>query len=240
MSTIDDALLSAYLDGELAGADLAAVEAALASQPAVAKRLATLKLVNELTRGHAGSIDAVPLPPRLRQLLADAASEPARPAATVLPFRHKMRVWLPLAASVVLVIGLGFKAFQNRTVGVDPAPAQLAHAVQLHTLPSGDTFEGEAFSLTPQFSFISRDGQGCRIYRVDEATASHTRIACLEGGDWRLVDEFPVAASGSTGAYVPATSRDEALEARLDELMDGAPLSREQEQALLDNGWQAL
>jgi len=240
MSTIDDALLSAYLDGELAGPERASVEAALASQPSVGKRLATLKLVNELTRGHASSIDAIPLPARIRQLVTEPVDAAVQPATNVLPFYRKARVLLPLAASVVLVIGLGFSALQKRAAELTDTPLQTAHAALLQTLPSGESFEGESFSLTPQFSFISRDNQTCRIYRVDDASASHTRIACLDGGNWQLVDEFSEPASGTTGNYVPATTLDAALEARLDALMDGTPLTREQEQSLLENDWQAL
>ena len=240
MSTIDDALLSAYLDGELSGDDLATVEAALASQPAVGRRLATLKLVNELTREHASSIDAVPLPARILALASSETRDPIPSSAKLLPFRRTARAWLPLAASIVLVIGLGFNALQNRMPGSEDAPLHAVHAAQLQTLPSGDTFQGEAFSLTPQFSFISHEGQACRIYRVDETTASHTRIACLNGASWHLVDGISTTVASNDGGYLPATSRDEALEATLDTLMEGAPLSRAQEQALLDNDWQAL
>lgn len=240
MSTIDDALLSAYLDGELAGSQLASVEAALASQPAVGKRLATLKLVNELTRGHAGSIDAIPLPVHIRQLVTEPTLEPVQPVASVLPFHRRARVLLPLAASVVLLVGLGLNALQNRVAQQQDAGLPAAHAAVLQVLSSGETFQGENFSLTPQFSFVSRDGEACRIYRLDEAGNNRTQIACLAGESWHLVDDFPVPASDTAGPFVPATTRDTALEARLDALMDSAPLSREQERSLMDNGWQAL
>lgn len=246
MSTIDDALLSAYLDGELSGSELTVVETALATEPSVGKRLATLKLVNELMRGHARSIDAIPLPAPIRELVATATvgnstGEAPAPLATVLPFHRRPALWLPLAASVVLAIGLGFGTLlQERAAESTGSALQSAHASLLQTLPSGSTHQGEGFRLTPQFSFINNESQACRIYRVDAATARHTRIACLDDQGWQLVDEFAAPQGGSAGAFVPATGSDQALETRLDELMAAGPLSREQEQVLLDNDWQAL
>lgn len=251
MSTIDDALLSAYLDGELSGSDLAVVEAALANEPAVGKRLATLKLVNELMRGHAHSIDAIPLPAQIRALVESAPSRihasetPAplvpAPVAKAVPFYRRPAQWLPLAASVVLALGLGFGTLLKEQAAENAEGAlQDAHASLLQTLPSGSTYQGDGFRLTPQFSFINQENQACRIYRVDETTARHTRIACLDDKGWQLVDEFAAPQGGSVSAFVPATGNDEALEARLDELMAAGPLSREQEQRLLDNDWQAL
>src|SRR5690606_8032886 len=168
MSTIDDALLSAYLDGELSGSDLAVVEAALANEPAVGKRLATLKRVNELMRGHARSIDAIPLPAQIRALVESApsrihASEPPAPllpapVAKAVPFYRRPAQWLPLAASVVLALGLGFGTLLKEQAAENAEGAlQDAHASLLQTLPSGSTYQGDGFRLTPQFSFINQE-----------------------------------------------------------------------------------
>ena len=254
MNTINDALLSAYLDSELSAAELTSVESALASQPVVAKRLATLKLVNELAKSHARSIDTFPLPVRARELLEEAArngllpKQPASPASaasevpaasnvTPLHRRFKISTLLPLAAALVLAVGL--VSLNDWRVTGNSLPLA-AHGEQLHSVPSGSTFEADGFSLTPQFSFISRDQQACRIYRLDEAAVSTTQIACLQAEGWRVLQKFPAVAASDSQRYLPATNGDGALEASLDTLMQGAPLDREQEQAMLDNNWQTL
>lgn len=251
MNTINDALLSAYLDGELSAAELTTVKSALASQPAVAKRLSTLKLVNELAKSHARSIDTFPLPVRARELLEEAArngllhdlpASPARDATAannVVALRPRFRIStiLPIAAALVLAVGL-ISVNDWRATGNNLPLA--AHGEQLHSVPSGSTFEADGFSLTPQFSFISRDQQACRIYRLDEAAASTTQIACLQAEGWRVLQEFPAVATSDSQRYLPATNGNGAIEASLDTLMQGAPLDREQEQAMLDNNWQAL
>lgn len=237
MNTINDALLSAYLDGELTGTDLASVEAAIANQTGVARRLATLKLVNELTKGHAHSIDALPLPERVQELLA-ARAVAARQQAQVIPFIARVRAILPVAASVVFGLGLGFVFVKNQST--DAEVPLTAYATLLQTTPSGSTGQGAGVSLTPQFSFISKAQEPCRIYRLDEAGASRMQIACLGESGWTLMDDFPAAGGSDTQQYVPVTGGGAELEARLDSLMQGGPLSREQEQALRDNSWQAL
>ena len=257
MNTINDALLSAYLDGELSAAELTTVKSALASQPAVAKRLSTLKLVNELAKSHARSIDTFPLPVRARKLLEEAARNgrlrdlsagPASDATAVsdttsasnvvaLRPRFRMSTMLPIAAALVLAVGL---ISVNDWRGTGNNLPLAAHGEQLYSVPSGNTFEADGFSLTPQFSFISRDQEACRIYRLDEAAASTTHIACLQADGWRVLQEFPAVAAGDSQRYLPATNGNGALEASLDTLMQGAPLDREQEQAMLNNNWQTL
>ena len=124
--TIDDAMLSAYLDGELMAQDLRDVRAALATDPALAARLAALHRVNELVVRHAKALDATPLPAGVLGLLQPDAAPSANRAgnATVVqgPWQRWSRhggVQLALAASLVLALGLAFTSL------LEPLPADL-------------------------------------------------------------------------------------------------------------------
>lgn len=247
---IADELLSAWLDDELAPAERARVDAALAAQPALAARLQQLRLANELTRRHAGAIDQLPLRPALQALLAQAAETSAataaaeRSGATILPLRARItRQWqqlhpstLALAASLVLAVGLSIGVMQRNAD--DTQDGFALHAALLEQVASGDTLQIGATSLSPRFSFRATDGNWCRVYRVDEASRSLDNIACREGDAWTLQVSVP-AAQQDAGVYVPATSEAASLDAELDRLMQGAPLALDTEARLLREGWQA-
>lgn len=249
-ATITDEMLSAWLDDELAPPVRMRVDAALLAQPALAARLQQLRLANELTLRHAGTIDQLPLRPALQALLAQApeASTATTSAegtgATILPLHARiMRQWqqlhpstLALAASLVLAVGLSVGVMQRNA---DNAQEGFAlHAALLEQVASGDTLQIGATSLSPRFSFRATDGNWCRVYRVDEASQSLDNIACREGDAWTLQVSVP-AAQQDAGVYVPATSDSASLDAELDRLMQGAPLALDTEARLLREGWQA-
>lgn len=243
--TITDELLSAWLDAELAPAERAHVDAALAAQPALTARLEQLRLANELTRRHAGAIDQLPLRPALQALFTAEPALGATTGAAILPFRARFarqlqqlgraqEAWA-LAASLVLAVGLGFVVMQRDDSAADPAFA--LHAALLEQVASGDTLQIGATSLSPRFSFRATEGNWCRLYHVEEAGQGRDNIACRKGDGWSLEASLPAAAQDSD-LYVPATSGADALDTELDRLMQGAPLAQDTEARLLREGWQ--
>lgn len=243
---IGDELLSAWLDAELAPAERARVDAALAEQPALAARLEQLRQANWLTRQHAGAIDQHPLRPALQALLGAAPAAELAVGATILPLRSRIaRQWqqlrqgpgaLALAASLMLAVGLGFVVMQRDDSSADAAFA--LHAALLEQVASGDTLQIGSTSLSPRFSFRATDGNWCRLYRVNEAGRSLDNIACLEDDSWSLKASLP-AVQQDGNLYVPATRDAASIDAELDRLMQGAPLSQDTEARLLREGWQA-
>jgi len=102
--------LNAYIDDELSPGDAADVAAAVARNPRLAERVATLSRLRAVARR---------LPPE------------AEPPAFILPRRRRMRVALPLAAALALAACLGF--FALRLSGPATAPdGGLAAAVAAH------------------------------------------------------------------------------------------------------------
>jgi len=251
---ISDEQLSAYLDHELSAAELTVVEQALAAQPTVAKRLATLKLVNELAKGQGSVIDAEPLPAALMQLLTglDTAATPAdapglspvstpvlTPVASLLLHRvRKSQLLAPralaLAASLVLAVGLSFVVlteFRQQQSGV---PTLAAYTNILDTATSGTTVTTDEFELTPRFTFVSRTNSICRLYQLDTAARITDNIACRKGDNWTLHTTVAATAPAAADQYLPAGNTGAQLDAVLDELMLDAPLPLAAETALLN------
>src|SRR6185312_10954017 len=112
MNPIDDDTLQAYVDGELDAAARARVDAALAQDEALARRVRQLQALNARLRAAFDPVLDEPVPEHLSALLQPRSA----PAATVVPFgargtaaarRHAMRSrWLPgaaLAASLAML-----------------------------------------------------------------------------------------------------------------------------------------
>lgn len=106
----DEAMLVAYVDGELDAATARRVEAAIAEDP---EAQAQVRLLRESAAAARGAYDEIlrdPVPERLKTVLAGRSAK----SETVVPFRRKSpapasfaRALLPLAASLLLV-AVGF------------------------------------------------------------------------------------------------------------------------------------
>jgi hypothetical protein len=239
---IDDAMLSAYLDGELPAQDLRDVRTALAADPALAARLAALLEVNELVLRHARALDATPLPASVLELLQNTQSESAQPMPTATIVQGPWQRWsrhagarLALAASLVLALGL---ALNNL---FEPVPAELpafaAYAELLDTSPSGTSVLVDGAMLVNRFSFRGQDESYCRQYQLSTTTTGTENVACRTAQGWTLVASLPVPANVAPDAYQPASSSTE-LNAVLDAMMQGAALDLATEAALIERGWQ--
>jgi anti-sigma factor RsiW len=97
---ISDSDVHAYVDGQLAAERVARLEAALASDPELAKRVADLRELNADLRDALDPILAEPIPTRL----LEAAAGPV-PAAGM---RRRFASAFALAATLLLGIGVGW------------------------------------------------------------------------------------------------------------------------------------
>lgn len=233
---IDDDMLSAYLDRELAVQDMQIVHAALVSDPVLAKRFSALQRANALVAQHARALDEIPLrASTLAMLQMDTDSVTPVPANVV---RGPWRRWTPLqralAASLIGALALTFTYL--RDTASEGLPLLAAYAQHLDTAPSGTSVVVDDATLTSRFSFRDNAGRYCRQYQLSTETSGAANIACHGAQGWVLVASMPDATT-ATGAYQPATSTD-GLNAVLDSMMDGAALDLATEAALIDKGWQ--
>src|ERR1700757_2691877 len=107
--TFSDETLNAYVDGELDAATRAALEAALATDPQLAPRIARQRALRGQVRAASAPVLAEPVPERL---LASVRGAPAR-AGNVVAFQARPRPrwswpqWGAMAASLIVGVLLG-------------------------------------------------------------------------------------------------------------------------------------
>lgn len=239
--TYDDEALMRRVDGELSPEAGAAIDAAAASDPALADRLDALRRLRTLAR------EAVPIAPDPRdQALARliAASSPARRTASPLVGRLRAAfaprhapLWAGLAAAC-FVLGLsigwlgGDKADRGFTVGPGGVivDAGLIRVLEVRLTADGADSRGRAVGLT----FRDADGRWCRTFQSDEANVAG--LACHDADRWTLEALAPFSAPAgelrTAAADIPAP-----VLAAVDAAISGDALDAAAETRARDAGW---
>ena len=230
MTDIDEAMLIAWVDGELDEVTRRRVDRAVAEDPALAERLEMHRRLRERLSGHYAPIEAEPVPPAMRTLLEDSAK--------VVPFARaaapRWRNWSiggAIAASLVLGLGIGRLttgptgpiALNN---GVMVARGELASAL--------DTQLASAQQDAPiriGLSFQRKGGGWCRSFEGEALSG----VACRENEGWQVQQLVPGA--GQATDYRQASSGDARIMATVDALIEGAPADASQEAAAKAKGW---
>jgi hypothetical protein len=237
--TISDEELMAYADGELDGAEFvsrrASLEAALQSDPALARRLAEHRQLRQQLRAlHVDVLEeAVP-----ERLLAAAR---ARPGATVTDLNavrtakaaaqrpaRRVPIWSALAASVLIAAGVGYIAYLQR--GGNPlelkngellASAGLDHALNQQL---AGTAPGAGLAQMG-VSFRARNGQYCRSFVLNQAHPV-AGLACHQAQSWHIKALAPTtSAAGSADGYrLAASELPPTVRSKIEELIAGDPL----------------
>ena len=238
----DDEILMRRVDGELSPDAGAAIDAAAAGDPALARRLERLRGLRTLAR-EAFPAAQDPRDGELARLILNGATrrEPwtARLAGGLregFALRHAP-VWAGAAAACfVLGLTVGWLG-QDRTpegfaVATDGvlADAALVRVLDRGLAADGADGEGRAVGLT----FRDADGRWCRTFRAGDAGVAG--LACRTDGDWRMQALAPFQASDSevrtAGADTPA-----AVLAAVDALIADETLDAAAEAQARDAGW---
>lgn len=247
MSWSDDKL-SAYIDGELPAAEMAALERDLASDAGLAERLQRLSSANAAFVASISAIDATPVPASTRELLS-AAGEQA--GARVIAFRPRaigafVMQHRAIAASLVcaaIAYGAVATAPGGLQSGAPAATSVIAANTPLHRAlertPSGETVRiGGGVAVKPQLTFATADDAFCRQYQMTSGSGAMEAIACRNDEGWRVRVASFERSNPAAGDYQPAGSgRSPALEAFIDANIAGAPLAAADEAALLGREW---
>lgn len=235
-----DEWISAYLDGVLDQADLAAFEQALESDPALAADLARLLDNDALLRGAfdgpmRDDVDAALL---ARMGLAEPAGEPAALPVAANDNPPFWRGWrLPAAGAIAACLALAL------TLGMPGGPAPMQFGPALDATASGQLAAlDNGTQLTPVLSFAAADGRFCREFSLTGAGSGGKGIACREGpGTWRVEALEPGATrlADSAGIGLAAGADSAALADAYDRLKAGDPLPMDRERDLIAHDWQA-
>jgi len=225
---IDDETLGAFIDGALDGEDHARVADRVARDPALAARVAELRALGARIDADFAAI-AVPPPPG--SLAPSGASRGSR-----------LNRWAPLALAAGfggLMLGVFGAQWMRDGLLLPTADGDIwagrTLAAALDATPSGQT-SGRVGLL---YTVRAADGSVCRAFRVSGRAGAQEGAACRSGEEWRVV--VLAAAASQAPGYVAAGAEETApVEAAIDALDAGAPLSRVEERRLIDGRWRPL
>jgi len=191
MNDIDDALLIAYIDGELAAEGRARVEAAVRQDPAVAARLAQHTRLAELAaQAFSGTLDEA-APNRLVQ----AVTGPGPVTAAGLGARRPgLRFGWPqavaMAACLVIGLALGRNLDFGRPLVAVPGGGLRAGGALASTLERQLASQDGSPDIRVGLTFRSRGGGYCRTFRMSRESLGVPLDAAEEArareAGWRL------------------------------------------------------
>lgn len=226
--------IAAYADGELTGAELAEVEAALAADPALAEQVERHRELKKRLGAHFAPFAEQPVPERLTTLLQTGA-ESAGVVSFAAERRRRglapmVRRWAPiagpaLAASLVLAL---WQPWRGGDVPDGYAQGELATALDTQLVAS----QGLAVEPRILLTFRDRAGQYCRVYRE----ARTGGIACHDETGWKIERELGAGLAQTTD-YRQAGS-DTRILAAAQEMSVGEALDAVAEAEARDRGWQ--
>ena len=234
----DDEILMRRVDGELSPEAGAAIDAAAAADPALARRLERLRGLRTMAR-EVFPATADPRDADLARLIAGGVARP-EPWTTRLREAFAPRhaaVWGGVAAACfVLGLSVGWLG-QDRTpegfaVAADGglADAGLVRVLDRGLAADGADARGRAVGLT----FRDAEGRWCRTFQAGEAGVAG--LACRDGEAWAMEALAPFRASATevrtAGADTPA-----AVLAAVDAVIAGETLDAAAEARARDAGW---
>lgn len=227
--------LAAFADGELTGARLRAVEAAVAADPTLTRDLERHRALKTQLTAHFGPIADEPVPDALAALLR---TEPDKPADNVVGFdegrerlarMRRLPRWSfiagpALAASLALVV---LVPRGNEEAGTYAGP-ELASLLDQRLVAQQAPGEETRVLL----SFRDRAGAYCRAFSGRERGG----VACRDAMGWKL-EALGEGSAGSPSEYRMAGADDAAILARAQSMADGPAFDRDQEAAARARGW---
>lgn len=243
--TFPDEVLMAYADDELDPRTRAAVEAAMASDPAIARRIAQHRALRNRVQSAFNRVLDEPVPPRLLQAVRDDSS--ARRAGNVVPLRRR-RVqhwgwpqWSAIAAS--LIVGLIAGRLTLLQPG-NPGPTVMRDG---RMLASGALADALSDQLTAHqsatapvrigISFRSKSGQYCRTFTLRQPASGG--LACRAADRWE-VDVLARAEPQDVGSGTyrqAASAMSPAVAAAVGDQISGEPLDAPAEAAARGRKW---
>ncbi|MFL6662269.1 MAG: hypothetical protein ACJ8G7_08820 [Rhizobacter sp.] len=242
---ISDELLLAYVDNELDAAARAEVEAAMAADPELARRVDQQRTLRKLLGAAYDPVLHEAVPPRI----AAAAQAPGARVVDLDSARNKRKrqaggwgwaQWGGMAAALlvgVVVGGSGWVPMGENVASVRGrlvARGELARALSLQ-LASAQPADAP---VRLGVSFVSRDHAYCRSFTL--AGRGAAGLACRQGDDWvlRLLDQPSTAAPAGADLRMAAAPLPPAVLRAIDEQIETA-LDAPAEQAAQRQGWRA-
>lgn len=245
-----DEVLMAYADGELDASTRAAVEAAMASDPEMARRISQHKALRNRVSSAFNKLLDEPVPARL--LTAARNEHPSgRPDArksNVVPIRGRQAQrwtwpqWTAIAASLIIGVVVGRLALM-RTKSPGPLAMRGGRVLAAGMLADALSHQlaGDQTATAPVrigVTFRSKAGEYCRTFSLRQPGAL-AGLACRATDGWELgVLARTESPGGSSGAYRQAASpMPPAVIAAVANQIAGEPLDAHAEAAARGRHW---
>ena len=228
MAEIDEAMLIAWVDGELGEAEAAQVAQATVANPELA---ALADRHRRMRARFAAAFDPIAAPsvanPTPAPVISLAAVRADRKAKTARPQQHWWGVSGAIAASLLigLLVGHGVRG----PAGVTDKPDALALSTPIARALDGQ-LSGDAGAVRVALSFRDRGGHYCRSFSGQHLSG----VACYDGSDWQL--RYASPASPQQTDYRTAGSDDGEMRF-IQSAMAGEPLDHVAELQARANRW---
>jgi hypothetical protein len=237
--TVTEEMIAAYADGELEGAQKAEVEAALAADPALARKVDAHRALKARLAAHYAPFAQDEVPTRLAALLAADSDQRSGGGGEVVDLAGErqrrglapvLRRWAPIAGPA-LAASLLLAVWQPWQGGLPEgyAAGELASALDTQ-LAASQPADAETRIL---LSFEREGGGLCRAWRGAEAGG----IACRDATGWKIERQFALGEAAG-GQFRQAGSEADLLAAAQDMAAGGA-LDAAGERAARERGWQS-
>lgn len=231
---ISDERFFAWLDGELAPADAAAIDALVDADPKLQRRAEAHRALGGRLAGAFNPIAEAPVPAHLfgaaEQRVAEVVDFGAARERRARHMPARMQ-WAAMAATLAIGIVAGSMIDPGTPSPIARENGQLVASGELEQalyarLASAPADEGARIGLT----FRNAAGDLCRSF-ADEGAAG---LACHKSGDWRIHGLFQTG-EGQQGEYRMAAGLDPRLGELIDSIMAGEPLDAAAERKALDS-----
>jgi hypothetical protein len=228
----DDEKFFAWLDGELAPAEAAEMEAKVAADPKLQRLAEQHRALGAQLRGTFDPIAAAPVPERLQAALRAPAQIIDFAAAKRARSMPALAQWTAMAATLAIGIFVGTRVPQGTDTPVEAQGGKLYAAAavnqaldsQLASAPAGDVRIG--------LTYRDQAGEICRTFTARAASG----LACRSGGRWQMKGLF-AAPEGQGSSYRMAAGMDPNLAALVGSTMAGEPFDAAAEKATKSKGW---
>jgi hypothetical protein len=244
--TFSEETLMAYADNELDAQTRTAVEAAMAKDPELARRVARHKALRAKLRVAFDKTLEEPVPQRLVDTARGVPS--VRREGNVIPMRRKAPPrkvwpqWAALAASLVLGIIIGQAILRGPQSGPITASRDgelTANGVLAQALSEQlASAQPDQAAVRIGVSFKSKSGGYCRTFSLHDATAL-AGLACRDHDEWhvRALAQTTPPEPGSSTYRQAASEIPKSVMQAVDDNIAGDTLDAHAEQLARDKSW---
>jgi hypothetical protein len=241
VTDLSDATLEAFVDGELASAEAAAIETRAKQDPALAARIDRARALRRRVTGAYDPILGEAPPSRLLSLIQGSAAIVDLQAARERRRQSAWRLarWGAIAAGLALAFIAGRFARQpgshgDLALGAHGLIARGALADALETQLASNPPSGSAVNIG--VSFRAQDGDYCRTFRLTRATTL-AGLACRAPSGWDVRLATAAAAPSGTVYQTAADQTPAPILGMVDQMIAGQPLDAAGERRARDAHW---